>query len=298
MSIFKKKKADTAPGEDRNLTRWQEFLSQFMKNKGAVIAAITLLILMVIMIFAQFYYDFDTDICGISTEVLKKPSWEHPMGTDALGRDVMARLLYGGRWSISLAIISVIISAGLGTLYGAVATYIGGAVESIMFRISDAIMMIPSMLLVITLVSILGVSVPNLIIAMSFGGIPYSARLIRSTIMPIRNSNYVESARSLGVSNTRILFSYVLPNAISPVIVSISMRAGGNLLGVAAYSFLGLGVPLPIPEWGTMLSEARNYMTIRPDMIIYPGFMVLIFVLGFNLIGDGLRDALDPKQKL
>lgn len=292
-----KKKNDLPPGEVKRRTRGQEILRQYMKNRGAVGAAIFLAILLSILVFAQFYYDYETDICGITTEVLAKPSWAHPMGTDQLGRDVMARLLYGGRWSISLAVLSVIISAGLGTIYGAVATYVGGAVENIMFRISDAVMMIPGMLLVISLVSILGVSTPNLIVAMSIGGIPYSARLARSTILPIRNSDYVEAARTIGASDSRILFTHILPNGISPLIVSISMRIGTNIVSVAAYSFLGLGVPLPIPEWGSMLSEARSYMSVRPDMIFYPGITILLFTLAFNLLGDGLRDALDPKLK-
>ena len=199
--------------------------------------------------------------------------------------------------SLMGSVALIIISAGLGTIYGAIATYVGGTIENIMFRVSDAIMMIPGMLLVISLVSILGVSTPNLIVAMSIGGIPYSARLARSTILPIRNSDYVEAARTIGASDARILFTHILPNGISPLIVSVSMRIGTNIISVAAYSFLGLGVPLPIPEWGSMLSEARSYMSVRPDLIFYPGITILLFTLAFNLLGDGLRDALDPKLK-
>ena len=285
------------PGAYKQRTRGQEIFRQFRKNKGAVIAAAVLVVMFAIMIFAQIYYDYDTDIVGITTNVLAKPSWEHPMGTDQLGRDVLARLLYGGRWSISLALISVFVSAVVGIVYGAIATYIGGTVETIMMRIIEAIMMLPSILLVIVLVGVLGTSVPNLIIAMSIGGIPHLARLTRSAIMPIRNSDYVEAARAIGVSDARILFTHILPNCISPMIVSITMRVGGAIVSIASCSFLGVGVPKPMPEWGTMLSEARGFMQVRPDLIFYPGIMILLFALAFSLLGDGLRDALDPKLK-
>ncbi len=295
MSLLKKKKVQ--PGEIQHRTRGQEVWRQFLKNKGAVIAMIFLLVMFAVMIFAQLYYDFKEDICVVSTEVLLKPCLKHPLGTDHLGRDVLARLLYGGRWSLSLAITSVIISAGLGTAYGAIATYAGGWVETVMMRVVESIMMIPGMLLVIVLVGILGTSTPNLIVAMSIGGIPYSARLARTTIMPIQNVDYVEAARTIGASDARILFTHILPNAISPIIVSITMRIGTNIIAVAAYSFLGLGVAKPIPEWGTMLAEARDFLSVRPDLIFYPGLTILLFTLAFNLLGDGLRDALDPKLK-
>ena len=295
--IGTKKKNNLQPGEVKRRTRAQEILVQYRRNKGAMVSLIILLVMLVILVFAQFYYDFETDICQVTTNVLAKPSWEHPFGTDHLGRDVFARLLYGGRWYLLLAACSTIISVGLGTLYGAIATYIGGRVENIMFRIVDAIMMIPSLLMVIVLIIALGPSTPNLILAMSIGGMPHSARLARSTILPIRDSDYVESARAIGVSGTRILFSHVLPNSVSPLIVSATMRLGNNIIHVATYSFLGLGVAKPIPEWGTMLSEARDFLFVRPELIFYPGIMILIFTLLFNLIGDGLRDALDPKMK-
>lgn len=297
MSILKKKKTLIQPNGYVARTRGQEIWRQFKKNKGAMIALWVLGFMFAILIFAQFYYDFDTDICQITTEVLQKPSWEHPMGTDHLGRDVMARLLYGGRWSISIAIAAVIFSSIVGILYGAIATYIGGKVEDIMMRIMEAIMMIPGMLLVIVLVSVLGISTINLIVAMSIGGIPYLARLVRSVIMPIRDTEYVEAARIIGASDARILFTHILPNCLSPLIVNITMRVSLMIVSVSTYSFIGLGVSQPIPEWGTMLSEARSFMSVRPDLIFYPGIMILIFSLMFSLLGDGLRDAMDPKLK-
>ena len=297
MSVLKKKKTIIQPDEHVARTRSQEIWRQFKKNKGAMIALWVLGFMFAILIFAQFYYDFDTDICQITMEVLQKPSWKHPMGTDHLGRDVMARLLYGGRWSISIAMAAVIFSSIVGILYGAIATYIGGKVEDIMMRIMEAIMMIPGMLLVIVLVGVLGISTINLIVAMSIGGIPYLARLVRSVIMPIRDTEYVEAARIIGASDARILFTHILPNCLSPLIVNITMRVSLMIVNVSTYSFIGLGVPQPIPEWGTMLSEARPYMTVRPDLIFYPGIMILIFSLMFSLLGDGLRDAMDPKLK-
>ena len=297
MINTKKKQKTPQPGEYVARTRFQEIRRQFVKNKGAVIALWGLIFLFIVLVFAQFYYDFETDICQVTSNVLKPPSWEHPFGTDQLGRDVLARLLYGGRWSISIALGSVIISSTAGILYGAIATYIGGKVETVMMRIIESVMMIPSMLLVIVLVGVLGTSTVNLMVAMSLGGIPYLARLTRSVIMPIRDIDYVEAARAIGVSDVRILFSHILPNCLSPLIVNITVRTGVSVVGVATYSFLGLGVAQPIPEWGAMLSEARNFMSVRPDLVFYPGIMILIFTLLFNLLGDGLRDALDPKLK-
>ena len=297
MVNTKTKTTAPQPGEYVARTRFQEIRRQFVKNKGAVIALWGLIFLIAVLVFAQFYYDFETDICMVTPNVLKPPSWDHPFGTDQLGRDVMARLLYGGRWSISIALGSVIISSGAGILYGAIATYIGGKVETVMMRIIESVMMIPSMLLVIVLVGVLGTSTINLMVAMSLGGIPYLARLTRSVIMPIRDIDYVEAARAIGVSDARILFTHILPNCLSPLIVNITVRTGVSVVGVAPYSVLGLGVAQPIPEWGAMLSEARNFMSVRPDLVFYPGLMILIFTLLFNLLGDGLRDALDPKLK-
>lgn len=299
MSLLtkKKEKQDLQPGAYVARTRGQEIWRQFKRNKGAMIALWVLGLMVAILVFAQFYYDFDTDICQITVEVLQKPSLKHPMGTDHLGRDVMARLLYGGRWSISIALTAVALSAVVGILYGSIATYIGGKVETLMMRVMESVMMIPSMLLVIVLVGVLGISTVNLIVAMSIGGIPYLARLARSVIMPIRDAEYVEAARVIGASDARILFTHILPNCLSPLIVNITMRVSLMIVSVSTYSFIGLGVPQPIPEWGTMLSESRPYMNVRPDLVFYPGLMILIFSLMFSLLGDGLRDALDPKLK-
>jgi len=278
-------------------TRGQDIWRQFRRHKGAMISLFVLLFMFAVLIFAQFYYDYDTDICAITVNVLAKPSAEHPLGTDHLGRDVLARLLYGGRWSISLAASAVFISTFIGVVYGAIATYIGGWIEDLMMRFAEALMMVPSMLMVIVLVGVLGVSTVNLIIAMSIGGIPWLARLTRAIMMPIRDVDYVEAAKAIGVSDGRILFTHILPNCMSPLIVNVTTRIGGAIIGVAGYSFIGLGVPKPIPEWGTMLSESKSFMTVRPEMIWYPGLMILVYTLAFNLLGDGLRDALDPKLK-
>jgi len=298
MSLLtKKKKQDLQPGEYVARTRGQEIWRQFKKNKGAMIALFVLGFLVTVLIFAQFYYDFETDICQITPEVLQAPSAKHWFGTDQLGRDVFARLLYGGRWSISIAMAAVFFSTVIGVMYGTIATYIGGKVEAWMMRLMEAIMMIPTMLLVIVLVGVLGISTVNLIAAMSIGGIPYLARLARSVIMPIRDAEYVEAARVIGASDARIIFTHILPNCLSPLIVNITMRVSIMIVSVSTYSFIGLGVPQPIPEWGTMLSESRNFLSIRPDLVFYPGIMILIFSLMFSLLGDGLRDALDPKLK-
>ena len=278
-------------------SKFQMIWHQFKKNRGAMFGMCFLIILFCAVIFAQFYYDYDKDIAHVGTNVLALPSSEHWFGTDHLGRDVFARLLYGGRWSLSIGIGVVTLNTIAGIIYGAFATYIGGTVETLMMRFVESIMMIPGMLMVIVLVGVFGVSTINLILAMSIGGIPYLARLTRSAMMPIRNSDYVEAARAIGVPSWKIILKHILPNCSSPLIVSYTMRVGGSIMSVGTYSFLGLGVPKPMPEWGTMLSEVRGFMKTRPDLVFYPGITILLVVLSFNLMGDGLRDALDPKLR-
>ncbi len=278
-------------------TKGQMIWYQFRKNKAAVFGMCFLILLILVTIWAQFHYDYDKDVSMTTRDVLAWPSAEHPLGTDHLGRDMLARLLYGGRWSLSIGLGVVCLNTIAGILYGAIATYIGGTVETLMMRFIEAIMMIPGMLMVIVLVGVFGVSTVNLVLAMSIGGIPYQARLTRSVMMPLRNADYVEAARAIGVPSWKIILKHILPNCSSSLIVSFTMRCGGSIMSVGTYSFLGLGVPKPMPEWGTMLSDVRGFMKQRPDLVFYPGMLILLVTLSCNLMGDGLRDALDPKLR-
>ena len=271
---------------------------QFTKNKGAVIGLVMLAIFVIIAIVSSFVWDFETDICGMkSKERFIKPCLEHLFGTDHMGRDVLARVFYGTRYSLLIGFGSTLISTVFGVLFGAIAGYYGGKIEEITMRIVEMLLMIPNMLLTIVIVSAFGINLGNLILAQGLATIPHFTRNARAAVMTVRDNEYIEAARAIGVSDWKIILKHVLPNAISPIIVQVTARVGGCIVGAAGFSFLGLGVPIPTPEWGAMLSDAKSYMRTEPHLVIFPGLAILLLVLAINQIGDGLRDALDPKLK-
>ena len=279
-------------------SRASQIWRQYKKNKGAVIGLITLLLIICGAIFSHFYFDFSKDITGINVmERLQGPSMKHPFGTDNMGRDVFARVCYGAQYSLVIGILSVVISVVFGSLIGAAAAFIGGTVEEIIMRIVELLLMIPGILLVIMIVYCLGTSIPNLILALGLSTVPHFARNARAAVLTVRANDYVEAASALGASKWKILFKHVLPNALSPILVQATSRVAGCIIDAAGYSFLGLGVPAPLPEWGAMLSDGRPYMREYPYLEIFPGLAIIITVLAINQIGDGLRDALDPKLK-
>lgn len=271
---------------------------QFTKNKGAVIGLVMLCIFIVIAVVSSFIWDFETDICGMNgKERFIKPCLEHLFGTDHMGRDVLARVFYGTKYSLLIGFGSTLISTIFGVLFGAIAGYYGGKVEEITMRIVEMLLMIPNMLLTIVIVSAFGINLGNLILAQGLATIPHFTRNARAAVMTVRDNEYIEAAKAIGVSDFKIILRHVLPNAISPIIVQVTSRVGGCIVGAAGFSFLGLGVPIPTPEWGAMLADAKIYMRTEPHLIIFPGLAILILVLAINQIGDGLRDALDPKLK-
>lgn len=293
-----KTKAPVKAGEKKRRTRGQETWHQFRKNKGAMIGLVIFAMIVVAAIIAQIVYDYGTDITKMNaSQMLLSPSWEHPFGTDHMGRDVMARVLYGARYSLTIGLGSVALSTIAGLIIGALAGYYGGFLDNLVMRAVDVFMVIPALLIVMIIVSVLGVSMTNLIIGLSIGAIPSTARQVRAAMLPVRNSEYVESARCIGVSDWRIIVSHILPNSMSTIIVNTTIRIGSTIVAAAGYSFLGLGVPTPTPEWGAMLSDARAQMLNHPNLIIFPGIAILLTAMSINLIGDGLRDALDPKLK-
>lgn len=296
---YKKKDMETAgmvnsTGTSRSKQIWR----QFKKNKGAVIGLVVLCIFIIIAIVSNFIWDYDTDITGMnSTNRLLTPSWEHWFGTDHMGRDVLARVFYGTKYSLLIGFGSTFISTFFGILFGSIAGYYGGKIEDITMRIVELLLMIPNMLLTIVIVSAFGISLGNLILAQGLATIPHFTRNARAAIMTVRDNEYVEAAKAMGVSDFKIILKHILPNAISPILVQVTTRVGGCIVGAAAFSFLGLGVPTPTPEWGTMLADAKVQMRSYPHLVIFPGLAILILVLAINQIGDGLRDALDPKLK-
>ncbi len=230
--------------------------------------------------------------------VLRPPSWEHPLGTDNLGRDLLARIAYGGRVSFFIGVLAVSFSALVGVPVGLLSGYYGGKFDLVVQRLVDLLLAFPGFLLALTLVAVLGVGVTNVVVAVGLASAPVYVRLVRGVALSVRNQTFVEAARALGASDRRILFRHVLPNCTAPVIVQSTLQLGTAILTAAGLGFLGLGVKPPTPEWGTMLGEGQTYLFSSWYMATFPGLAIFLTVLAFNLLGDGLRDALDPRMKL
>lgn len=271
-------------------------LKKMSRHKAAMVGVFMLLALVALSIVANWITPYTFDQIDIENP-FQGPTWKHLLGTDELGRDILTRLLYGGRYTLSIGILSVAISASAGIVIGAIAGYFGGRLDNVIMRLLDIIQAFPQMLLAIAISAVLGTGFDKTIIALGLSGIPSFARLMRASILSIRGIEYVEAAVSINCSNARIISKHVVRNAFSPLIVEISMSVAGAGLAASALSFIGLGVQPPTPEWGAMLSAARNYIRDYPHMAVSPGVAIMITILAFNLIGDALRDALDPKLK-
>jgi peptide/nickel transport system permease protein len=230
------------------------------------------------------------------SQVLRPISALHPLGTDHLGRDMLARLLYGGRLSLLIGFLAVGIGLGVGVPLGAVSGFQGGFTDLVIQRLADVLLSFPGFLLALSLVSILGIGLQNVIIAVGISAIPSFIRLVRGSVLSIREQAFVEAARALGQRSWIIILRHVLPNAMAPIIVQATLNLGTAILLAAGLGFLGLGVQPPTPEWGTMLGEGRQYIFRAPLLTVFPGLAIFLAVLGFNLLGDGLRDALDPRM--
>jgi ABC-type dipeptide/oligopeptide/nickel transport system permease subunit len=230
-------------------------------------------------------------------QVLQPPSWRHPLGTDHLGRDLWARLLYGGRLSLVIGFLAVGVGLAVGVPLGAISGFYGGLVDLIVQRLADVLLSFPGFLLALSLVSMLGVGLHNVIIAVGIGAIPVFMRLVRGSVLSLRELAYVEAARAIGVRSAPLIVKHVLPNALAPIIVQATLNLGSAILVAAGLGFLGLGVQPPTAEWGAMLGEGRQYMFSAPRLTTFPGLAIFGAVLGFNLLGDGLRDVLDPRLR-
>lgn len=297
----KKAKAyNDIPGYEKTYqsNKFHDFWKQFKKNKGAMFGLVLLAVIIIIAIASAFIWNYRTDITGMNAKArLSFPSLEHLLGTDHMGRDVLARVCYGARYSLLIGFAAVLISLFFGVAIGTIAGYYGGAVESIIMRIVEIFLMIPSILITIIFVSVFGATLNNLIIALGMSTIPHFARNARASVLSVRDSEYIESAKAIGANDFVIMFKHVLPNAFSPSLVQATTRIASVIIDAAAFSFIGLGVPAPTPEWGAMLSDARQYLREYPYLTIAPGVAIMLTVLAVNLIGDGIRDALDPKMK-
>lgn len=298
MSIFAKKANTLEQNRHIKKSKMQEIWHQFKKNKGAVIGLIVLILIFIAAFAATFLFDYQRDIVAMNARTrLLTPSLEFPFGTDHMGRSVFARVLYGAKYSLLIGFVVVGISTCVGTFLGAIAGYYGGKVENVIMRVVEIFLMIPNTLLGIIFVAAFGISLTNLMMALGLSTVPHFARNARSSVMTVRGNEYVEAAKALGVSDFKIIFKHILPNALSPILVQASTRVASAIISAATFSFLGLGVPSPTPEWGAMLSDARPFMRDYPHLILFPGLAIMVTVLAINLVGDGLRDALDPKLK-
>jgi peptide/nickel transport system permease protein len=275
-----------------------EIWHNFKKNKGAVLGLLVLILIMVTSIVAGFLIDYDTQIVRhVVSERLQPPSWKHPFGTDQYGRDIFLRILYGARYSLSVGIVAVMVSLMIGGALGITAGYFGGLVENIIMRTCDIFSSIPAMLLAICISTAFGASTFVLMIAVGVVSVPAFTRVARASVMTVRDQEFIEAARAIGASGSRIMFAHILPNSMAPIMVQVTMRVGSAIITAASLSFIGLGVPAPAPEWGAMLSEGRSFIRDYSYMTMFPGIAIVVTVLAINLIGDGLRDAMDPKLK-
>ncbi len=269
---------------------------RLLKNKLAVLGLVIIVIMVLLAIFALLLSPYKYDAADIRN-AFAKPSWEHPCGTDDLGRDILSRLMYGGRYSLRIGIISISVALLGGMTIGSIAGYFGGWFDIIIMRVLDIFQAIPGLIMSIAVCAVLGPGFSNCILALAIGLIPGFARMTRASVLNVRKMEYLEAATSINASNFRIISRHVLPNAIAPLIVSATMGIASAILVAASLSFIGLGVQPPTPEWGAMLSAGRSYIRNYPHLVIFPGITIMLAVLSLNLLGDGLRDALDPKLK-
>ena len=275
-----------------------EIFQRLAKNPGAIVGGVIVLIMVTLALLGNVIYDYEADIVAQNmAERFVRPCWEHPFGTDNFGRDMLARIIYGARTSLPVGFVAVLVALVIGMFLGAFAGYFGGVVENIIMRFMDIFAAVPFILMSIALISVMGASTFSLMIAVGVASVPNFTRITRAAVLTVRNQEFVESARSIGCTNTEIIFQHIIPNCLSPIIVQVSLTIGGAIIDAAALSFLGLGVQPPTPEWGTLLSAGRNYIRDYSYLTLFPGLVIMITVIAFNMLGDGLRDAMDPKLK-
>lgn len=277
-------------------SRWKSFIKKLAKNKAAIAGAIVVTIFIIFAILAPVLAPHDPTHMEMSKK-LQGPSAEHWFGTDDKGRDILSRILFGARISLTVGILSTILGAVVGVVLGIVAGYYGKWIDSLIMRICDVLLAFPGILLALAIVSILGASTTNVIIAVAFFAVPSFARIVRGSTLSVKKLEYVDAIRAMGSSDLRIIFKHILPNITSPIIVQFTLYVASAIITASALSFLGLGTQPPTPEWGTMLAQGRAFMAQAPHITLFPGLVILLVVVGFNLFGDGLRDALDPKTK-
>ena len=290
--------------EEKVRSLWKQSLIQFKHNRLAV-AGFLIILLFIVVILATIGIDLATNYAFYDEYIVKqdltlrlaKPSLAHPFGCDEFGRDLLLRILWGTKLSMAIGVVAISLSVIMGAPFGMIAAFYGGKVDNVIMRVMDVLLAVPYMLLAMAIVAALGTSTVNLLLALAVSGIAKYARIARAAVLTVKDSEFVEAARAVGASDATILFKYILPNALAPILVQISLGIGDSILAVAGLSYLGLGVQPPQPEWGAILTTARTYMRDAWHISVFPGLFLILAVIAFNLFGDGLRDALDPKLK-
>lgn len=293
-----KKNSAVTPNKYKKRSLWSEVWHRLKKNKGAMLGLFIAIFLIIMALTAPLFLDYETDVIGQHiSERLQSPSWKHLFGTDDTGRDILSRIIYGSRYSLSVGFIAVTVSLAIGIPLGSIAGFYGGRIDDIIMRVADIFLSIPTFLLAMVVVAALGQSTFNLMLAVGVTSAPSFVRVTRASVLTVRNQEFVEAARAIGVMDLKIVFRHVLPNSLSPIIVQATMRVGSAIITASTLSFLGMGVSPPTPEWGAMLSNGRTFIRDYSYMTLFPGLAIMVTVLALNMFGDGLRDAIDPRLK-
>jgi len=276
--------------------QFSETWRRLKQNKTAMLGLGVLIILVISAILAPVISPYDPLEINIMDK-MQGPSLQHPMGTDNFGRDIFSRVIYGSRYSLYVGFIAVGIGAVFGGIIGGIGGYFGGKLDNIIMRIMDVLLAIPRVILAIAIVGVLGTNLTNVMVAVGISILPRYARVVRGSVLSYREEEFVEAAKAIGASDMRIIFETIIPNSMAPIIVQSTLGIAKAILSAATLSFLGLGVQPPTPEWGAMLSAGRQYMRAAPHLTIFPGLAIVVVVISLNMLGDGLRDSLDPKLR-
>lgn len=297
-SVTTEKDTNLKSQAGKKKSQWGEVWRRLKKNHMAMIGLIIMIILILLAVFANQIADYEEVAIKQNTaNRLQGPSRENWLGTDNYGRDIFARIIHGGRISLMVGVVAVGIAVLIGGTLGAIAGFYGGRVDNLIMRAMDIFLAIPSILLAIAIVTALGANLFNLMLAIGISSIPGYARIVRASVLTVKDQEFIEAARAIGASDFRIITKHIIPNALAPVIVQGTLGVATAILSTAGLSFIGLGVPKPRPEWGSMLSDGRAYLWEAPHITTFPGLAIVITILALNLLGDGLRDALDPRLK-
>lgn len=283
-------------GVTRERSLWGDAWQRFAHNQMSVLGLTIVLFFAAAAAFAPLIAPFNPQAMELGNN-FAAPSAEHPFGTDKLGRDVLSRIIFGGRYDLGLTLVTVLLTVTLGLSIGIIAAFFGGSLDTLLMRTIDIMLAFPAFALALALVTFLGPSLFNIVLILAVTRFPRYARLMRGSVLSIKSREYIEAARMVGISNRVIITRHILPNSIAPIIVYATLDLGSIITALAGLSFLGVGIQPPTPDWGLMLTDARNNLVIAPWTAIFPGLAISLVVIGFNLLGDGLRDALDPRLR-